>query len=993
MNIQIKREFNMLSSLHNNYCITRTSLISIFLIFLLNDVTLTQTVKVVWDGYDSTVLSRGNVIRVRILSSESRDTRTLIFDSNRVNSSKETYGGHRRLFQQFSDEFIQTDSFLQNAVVLDQTVPKNYALFNFTTSDTASDLANFALGYGLYFIQIEIPILLCQQGTNIPKWALWRIPIDFRDSRFPYQGIINNIEIHVRIKNSIPGDCFGAHDLIDSISITVPKLIHLSKAHPTDYSNMSTMLPVFVQELFDQGDPEYNFTISNEINDDSVAVKYVFLTHPVIIKTDIHLNRLDEETLYVTSQFSSINSYASGGSTSFTINRDVIVRLDSFIDISGSSKSCVVFQGVPTSRIKIQNKNYSINSSGVPSGITFGKGSPTSIHATLDYCDLILCQPIYYRSNYSIYGTYSVRLTINHCTLKATATSDEAYYACLKSNSCIYMESVCALIENSIFTSNWDIGNEVSYPQTAIVATGVCRTTKIDTCVISGMTGFGIDMRNIVSYGNRPELTISNNQIVNNAMGGIYVSGVGTNIYIYNNNIQYNGQLSNYEISICPIFDPHYYDGINIMHGYSVIQNNQIKFNNRYGLSNFNGYPSGWDATGMRTKTTGENCFKNNWINIGTPSRVTIGEFDFGRGTEPNYRGNQNTFLFDILNQNPIRTQVYLAGNGNAIVQNNIWSNVQYRIHSLKAITFDSSSINQNNIYLGASTCIDDSVVTVDSVIIPTSDMTNLPHYELISLIDNNIIDSNWSTVKQLAIILYDTSNSILEKQIASNYLVKSAFYTMEEGGFDYSIVDYMEQKYEGNYQDSSYSFLMFALAKLYNISGDYSSAYSMLNDAIEYYIHSSDVWKAALMENIYISNFYLNDYSNAVYLLNILLSEYQFDGDVASLYYIITSKYPIWPMEKRSISRYSEMKPISAEIFPNPVSNTIEIKYELDQSERVSISIWNMTGEKVIIKNVYAKKGTNYEAINIMDISRGAYILEIKCQNLKNTIFIFNKN
>ncbi len=73
--------------------------------------------------------------------------------------------------------------------------------------------------------------------------------------------------------------------------------------------------------------------------------------------------------------------------------------------------------------------------------------------------------------------------------------------------------------------------------------------------------------------------------------------------------------------------------------------------------------------------------------------------------------------------------------------------------------------------------------------------------------------------------------------------------------------------------------------------------------------------------------------------------------------------------------------------ISPNPVKSQALISYQLSETGKVNIAIYNMTGVMVkTIKNSIESKGLHQLQINVSDLSNGVYLCEVKIENQKVT-------
>jgi hypothetical protein len=68
--------------------------------------------------------------------------------------------------------------------------------------------------------------------------------------------------------------------------------------------------------------------------------------------------------------------------------------------------------------------------------------------------------------------------------------------------------------------------------------------------------------------------------------------------------------------------------------------------------------------------------------------------------------------------------------------------------------------------------------------------------------------------------------------------------------------------------------------------------------------------------------------------------------------------------------------------IFPNPTSSTLTVRFNLPQSDQVSIKLHDMQGKLILSKNLGAKEsGKHQEIIDLTNIAQGTYVCRISGQ------------
>ena len=72
-----------------------------------------------------------------------------------------------------------------------------------------------------------------------------------------------------------------------------------------------------------------------------------------------------------------------------------------------------------------------------------------------------------------------------------------------------------------------------------------------------------------------------------------------------------------------------------------------------------------------------------------------------------------------------------------------------------------------------------------------------------------------------------------------------------------------------------------------------------------------------------------------------------------------------------------------SVSIYPNPVSNLLNVNISLNKSENVKVEIFDYTGKIIYTKKVIINNGTNNYKLNVKDLNNGVYLVKITSQNL----------
>lgn len=91
---------------------------------------------------------------------------------------------------------------------------------------------------------------------------------------------------------------------------------------------------------------------------------------------------------------------------------------------------------------------------------------------------------------------------------------------------------------------------------------------------------------------------------------------------------------------------------------------------------------------------------------------------------------------------------------------------------------------------------------------------------------------------------------------------------------------------------------------------------------------------------------------------------------------------------EGLGINEHEAVNPMtSARLYPNPASDMLNIEVNASQASEMSISIYNIMGQKVMDQNVNITTGMNTRNINISDLNSGIYFVTVKANGFENTM------
>jgi len=110
----------------------------------------------------------------------------------------------------------------------------------------------------------------------------------------------------------------------------------------------------------------------------------------------------------------------------------------------------------------------------------------------------------------------------------------------------------------------------------------------------------------------------------------------------------------------------------------------------------------------------------------------------------------------------------------------------------------------------------------------------------------------------------------------------------------------------------------------------------------------------------------------------NSLASSYSFFTTETSLAQTVTS----WPNEESKAYGVNEVK-----IYPNPVSSTATISFSIQQHEKVSLNLYDITGRMVnMITEREFNEGTHQITLDTKNLIAGIYLLRLQSQSVIET-------
>jgi PKD repeat protein len=136
----------------------------------------------------------------------------------------------------------------------------------------------------------------------------------------------------------------------------------------------------------------------------------------------------------------------------------------------------------------------------------------------------------------------------------------------------------------------------------------------------------------------------------------------------------------------------------------------------------------------------------------------------------------------------------------------------------------------------------------------------------------------------------------------------------------------------------------------------------------------SQDDWTTAHVTNItsqfWVDNFRVN---------------FQFESDGGNNFFLDDINIYSGPPSELSVS--DEMAELTAlNIFPNPASSEVNIKYNVTNSERTEIEIVDVLGKTVSFNAVQSQMGENLVMISTSELGAGVYMVRVKSNGVQQT-------
>ena len=191
--------------------------------------------------------------------------------------------------------------------------------------------------------------------------------------------------------------------------------------------------------------------------------------------------------------------------------------------------------------------------------------------------------------------------------------------------------------------------------------------------------------------------------------------------------------------------------------------------------------------------------------------------------------------------------------------------------------------------------------------------------------------------------------------------------YQMGDALYDYDNPDYNYTTNPGNY--------------FYNIE------YLQDIDDVDWgFTHSADeaIWVNSITNTVN-GEFWFSFHSDELVGLNqgsVSSQTAPTDGTIWAVKIVPDSELCLGTEEKEVINPMT-----STRVFPNPVTSVLNIEVNASQSSEMTIAVYNITGQKVMEKDVNISAGINTPSINTSNLTSGIYFVTVKANGFENTM------
>ena len=101
-----------------------------------------------------------------------------------------------------------------------------------------------------------------------------------------------------------------------------------------------------------------------------------------------------------------------------------------------------------------------------------------------------------------------------------------------------------------------------------------------------------------------------------------------------------------------------------------------------------------------------------------------------------------------------------------------------------------------------------------------------------------------------------------------------------------------------------------------------------------------------------------------------------------SNVIYAVKLTIPTWDNVSEAVNPMTDVN-----VYPNPVQDQLNVKINASQASEMNISIYNITGQKVMESNTTVCTGINERQVNVSELNAGIYFVTVKANGFENTM------
>ncbi len=967
---------------HPGFALHRAPVFAAAVLFIFSACIQAYGQKVTLKWYNPTVeLAFGDIIKVRMMNGIPGNNLNInhylmTFDQDRKNAFRD--GFDREIFVPYIELFYGPDPTPdQGAISIQKESNVLYkgATIDFATSDDESPycprMTDYALGYGLYFICIEIPCYhTCTHIDANKAWFRAVIPIDFRDSRYPYSSVSNDIEIRFSIK-PFPQECQTYHPFDGQLGsyLSITSESGTQSLHPSliEYETYLDVAPIqYIQDLCDaSGTPESDFSIENDLLPPGYAgmLSGLILNHPATIRNAPQGFSFPGGSPDPNQGFRFIVStehiIENGQNQLLSRNEDLELQLEDLLYFRKSNGNADSDPGLCLKGA--DGKKVIVRPHPLCMGIVTGLYFENNLYAEYDGADLELPLPLVYigANTRDLLSTYTgPTCIVKNSSIVTTAPnpSQDAMMYALRPCA-LYLENACFEISNNQIsgTPSWAV-------QSGIIAKGYTFHSFIGGNdggnTISNFIGYGMECVDVSCgdnvYNSMDVLAIRNNQVFDNKMHGTLVRGGESRIYFGDNNYENNGHFGD----ATPDLQGRKCDAVHVNAGTVSLERNILNNSGAYGL-HITDHATAYGYSFKTSAPVKNNCFQGNYFNLGA-NISSIGYF----GNRANYGWN-NLFDSPRATYQAVKYQATVDGQSMLFAESNYWAKPNLTLPLDQVI----SEQNGGKAYVTQTTdqdppCAAFGIVPYGNSSPPTQ---NEP---LVQAILDMSAAGDWTAVQALSMQLMASNPEPVEITIACERLSTAYEYLN-----DTTILIYLYNLANNNILNPDIFFPSINHSmRGYTLAGNYPESIRQGNMIVQHYPQTQQ-WKSALLHNAYILYEKLSNRASAADNILAALSVYPDDAEAITAHWSVMNELPPGVAPKRSSSGPDAGK--SFRIYPNPANDVAYVHAPDKDGFITGTAIYSRLGS--LLRMVKTEGKSNYAAVDLRGLESGVYFLEVR--------------